>query len=148
MKQQPQKSSTQKRQELYKDLMNVLEESKVTTNHKSKIDNLLTLIIVNAQQQDTRIIELESQNWDLQMKARDLKKEVSAHNQKPLPSEREQELLELLNDSRKFFNKVKNQCFVAAYGESLNDWARRVTEVSSNYDSNIPAKHARYKKVV
>jgi len=57
-------------------------------------------------------------------------------------------LLELLNDSRKFFNKVKNQCFVAAYGENLNDWARRVAEVSSNYDANIPAKSARYKKVV
>lgn len=141
MREQDKNSPALKLQDLYKDLMMTLEDSTLlSTPHRTKINNLLTLIVSNMQNQDARILDLESRNWDLQMKNKELKTEIGNFDKKPIATEREAELLNILNDSRKFFARVKNQCFVAAYGENLDDWARRVAEVSSNYDPKIPTK--------
>lgn len=124
-------------------VINDLDKMGVPASQRSKIEHTYNRILRFSQIQEEAAIAQAQQIDFLVEKMSEMQVEINKRNQETTNTQREMELLSLLNEARSFFNNIKYQHTMGADGKNVSQWIQKITAVTTEKSNVIKGNFKR-----
>lgn len=108
----------------------------ISNSDRTKIENIVEKLANYSRKQEMLILQKESQDEFIKSQLQEARDQINELTTKSSTTteKREQDLINLIKESRVFFNKIKYPYLVAKDGKDFSAWVQKSNEVLSNYD--------------
>ena len=124
-------------------IMYDLEHAGCSFVYRIKMQEMFKKMHKQLVEQEKEVEDLVSKNWLLARSSSELRDQISELNA-PKENEKEKELVELLNECKKFLVKTTTYSAITQ-GQDLNQWVRKVVSVTSQYNDRITSGEKFYR---